>query len=459
LSAAPPAKSKKKPSFLGTLFTKEPSTDAFLQMQIQSQKQLAQNPGRKNPPGMSGVSSVKMPEHVPKVNSKWDGMPRKSKDESERSGSRSGPRSNSRPTSTISSSSRSRSADPASRRSHCRRLSDSTTSSDMPNQKKWERSAPQDRKRVTLGDADSLAGSVSSSNSIQRPPAKSVSIRTQSLKSPSGTSLPQITSFFPDDIPEPPGVPQTNGAHGISSTPDEKSTNEHALRNVPKLQEPVLDYVPDQTASPGLTPLEHSPVTPLSEPVPLQYLGDSAATDDGSVSFTDLAAEANEVVLRSSGSDVLGAPIATRKISKESARAFLAGEARPFRLPDEEQRSLKPKSILKKDTRTQMFGPAIRIVQDLEQRPHSSRERLGLRASIIKTDDSIPWDRVEQDVVKRPDSSRARLGLRASMIKSDDTFPWEWDKEKERRPRSDTLNRASVSKNLLPKSFGIFGKV
>jgi hypothetical protein len=417
-TTAQSAKKKKKPSFLGSLFTKEPSTDAFLQMQDQSRKQLAQNPGRKNPPGMSGVSSVKMPVHVPKVNSKWDGMPQTRNDAHERTSSRA----ESGAGSTRTSSTRSRSADPGDRRSHRKQLSGSTTSSSHANRDRSRKRAHEHHKLVGFGDVDSVAESASSSNSMNHPRSKSISIRTQSLRSPSGTSLPQITSFFPNDIPEPPGVPQIYRNHTLSQDSAKGADEEHDTKDVPTLEEPRPGGISDHASSPSLTSSEQSPITPLSELTTVQHLGPAVVIDD-SLSFLGPDFKLSGSILQSSGPDVLGLPIANKKVSKESIRAFLAGEARPLLLSEDEEQSRRPKSVLKKGTQMQVFTPTFLVQQDLE---------------------------------KRPDSSRARLGLRASMIRSSDAVPWEWNEEKDAVP--DEGKRVASPKTLRPKSLGIFGK-
>ncbi len=231
-----------------------------------------------------------------------------------------------------------------------------------------------------------------------------------------------ITSFFPDDIPEPPGVPQIYGVHAGCRGSVQISTEGCDAADMPKGEETVAEHPSIHVSSPSLTPVEQSPITPFSEVVSTQQLSSSVADMDDS-SFPVPELKVNEVVLRSLGSDILGAPTVTRKVSQESLRAFLAGEAQPLRLSDEDQRSRTPKSILKGSNKWQVFGPGVRVQQDLEN---------------------------------RPDSSRSRLGLKASMIKTDDSFPWDWDQE--RGQRSDNLKPVASPKNLRPRSLGLFGK-
>ncbi|GIZ39507.1 hypothetical protein CKM354_000288900 [Cercospora kikuchii] len=70
-----PTKRKSK-GVLGFLTLKEPSTSAFEEFAEQEKKKLASQKGSNV---LRGVSSQKLPEHVPKVNSKWDGLPESTK--------------------------------------------------------------------------------------------------------------------------------------------------------------------------------------------------------------------------------------------------------------------------------------------------------------------------------------------------------------------------------------------
>ncbi|KAL8902129.1 MAG: hypothetical protein Q9207_004878 [Kuettlingeria erythrocarpa] len=78
---------KKKPSFFGFLAVKEPSTQAFEAYQEQMKKRGTTQNGRANAVGLPGVSSAKLPPTVPKVNSKWDGVPQTAKEKSKKDSS------------------------------------------------------------------------------------------------------------------------------------------------------------------------------------------------------------------------------------------------------------------------------------------------------------------------------------------------------------------------------------
>jgi hypothetical protein len=67
-----PAK-KKKGGMLGFLSLKEPSANA-LAAYADSQRKQASEKG-KSVVGLGGVSQAKLPSHIPKTNSKWDGLP------------------------------------------------------------------------------------------------------------------------------------------------------------------------------------------------------------------------------------------------------------------------------------------------------------------------------------------------------------------------------------------------
>ena len=75
-SSDTPTQSKKKNlSIFGFLKAKEPSTQAWLDYQDSLRKQQQAQHGRVSAVGMPMVSSAKLPPTVPKVNSKWDGVP------------------------------------------------------------------------------------------------------------------------------------------------------------------------------------------------------------------------------------------------------------------------------------------------------------------------------------------------------------------------------------------------
>ena len=81
VSKVPPHSLKAKAASLFRFFNvKEPSKQAWLDYQESICKQQSSNNGRFTPIGLPMVSSARLPSTVPKVNSKWDGVPRSVKE-------------------------------------------------------------------------------------------------------------------------------------------------------------------------------------------------------------------------------------------------------------------------------------------------------------------------------------------------------------------------------------------
>ncbi|KAI9741617.1 MAG: hypothetical protein M1834_000001 [Cirrosporium novae-zelandiae] len=66
---------KRKSTLISFFTTREPSAEAFYKLEQQMQRERASTPKRVSAVGLSAVSSAKLPAHVPKVNSSWDGIP------------------------------------------------------------------------------------------------------------------------------------------------------------------------------------------------------------------------------------------------------------------------------------------------------------------------------------------------------------------------------------------------
>ncbi|KAI9874755.1 MAG: hypothetical protein M1823_007617, partial [Watsoniomyces obsoletus] len=90
---------------------------------------------------------------------------------------------------------------------------------------------------------------------------------------------------------------------------------------------------------------------------------------------------------------------------KQPGEAFLAGEAQPLELPDENEDPAPNNRDLPLrqwgDLRSSFLG----------QKPPDLPSR------------SMDW--VAQDLSKRPDSSRSRLGMKPTMLLRTDAAPWE----------------------------------
>ena len=126
-----------------------------------------------------------------------------------------------------------------------------------------------------------------------------------------------------------------------------------------------------------------------------------------------------------------------RQKGKAQRDAFLAGEARPFELPDEEA------------------GPGPAVIESELDLPIRGSPKQNSKAGAPQ----LPAHaRVQQDLEKRPDSSRARLGLRASMLIRADQAPWDLQ---ELDKTSDNERSASprLSMPVVPKSISkVLGK-
>ena len=69
-------KKKPGPSILGVFSVKEPSKQALREYeQVVKKQQQTSDKGRPSAVGLPMTSAAKMPGHVPKINSKWDGLP------------------------------------------------------------------------------------------------------------------------------------------------------------------------------------------------------------------------------------------------------------------------------------------------------------------------------------------------------------------------------------------------
>ena len=420
-----PVTQKKRSLFGGLFVTKEPTALALERLAAQLEAQH----GELSPRAIPGVSSSKLPEHVPKVNTKWDGVPEalKEREKLQREKARAAKRQ------SVNPSVRSRSAE-GSRQAHARpgdrpQLRKRNSSSTLSSLDSRGRGGHNGQSQYSSTDEMRLSSKTTSSDRdyIQRS-GKAQSAKSQSLRSPSGSSLPAITSFFPNDIPDPPAVPtryqSERSTHTVSSQRT-TSTGRTRYDPVEGLGDATIDVVPEHTSSPAGTPLDRSPVTPSP-------IGQGAIAHEPSI--VPILNRREEAIFVSSGADVLGPPAtSTGKRRVQVPRdAFLAGEARPLELPDDEP------------------GPAI-IESDLPFRQSPKRS--------FKAPQLSAHARVQQDLEKRPDSSRARLGLRASMLVRTDQTPWDW-RELDRNPDPERSTSPRLNVPVVPKRLSkVLGKV
>lgn len=223
-STSKDAKKKKTNSILGFLKVKEPSQAAYEQLAKQQRKQTADK--GKSPvglPGLTNVTPAKLPENVPRVNSKWDGIPETVKaTEQKRKNSTSEGISilpSIRGTSLFSRSS-----------GRGRNASGSTKSGKSP---------------ITETNTDIFMGA-GSKRKGSGPPISPHNQANSPMSSPSTSELPEMSFFFPgstnpqDDLylPGPskgPSIVKASLAQLTPLTPTEKVTNEPASTMLPEL--------------------------------------------------------------------------------------------------------------------------------------------------------------------------------------------------------------------------------
>ncbi|KAF2498603.1 hypothetical protein BU16DRAFT_300122 [Lophium mytilinum] len=293
VSKSPKKEKKKGPSVFGFLTLKEPSQTALEQFAERTRQQAAekagsQSTGRVNAVGLSGVSTQKLPPNVPKVNSKWDGIPEsvKAKEAAQRK--------------SISASKR---GSQYLEGSYSTRFTNHSNGSfNPPNSLASSNSSLKKAQRPP-----SLSRSVSSSGSGPRdlvlryanrpvgifdPAAAGLKTRA-SLTSPSMSSLPEISYFFPSD------------AHG-----------------------PTI-------ATEG-SPPDNQPMTPKD--LSLEIASKNSKVESTGVEDVAWVARSPTLVDFSTDSKIVDTQTIMKRISLN--QGFLAGEAQEVVLPDEDDESV-----------------------------------------------------------------------------------------------------------------------
>ena len=355
----PPLK-KKGGSFLRMFTVKEPSTQAFEDYQKQMMKKGASKNGRVVPVGMPGVSSAKLPPTVPKVNSKWDGVPQAIK-EREKEKDAAVRKSMSGCSRSIASSA----SDRTQSRPSSRGLSRGALDHRVNGKLSYNQSSG------NLSDIYGWENRSSSSGSVARDFA---------FPTPSLSAEAEFTSFFPRYNAQPPNTPSS----------------------VSKQTLPELVVSPEHYASPALTPNDSSPATPPSHPSPKILLASPHSNrdlKDGIKTTTlEISPDTEEVIIKSSGVNILGPPASARR--KAKTQPFPTGEAEQMKFQGE---TLPLRPILKKDSkpRTTSTLPrsppsttAPRTKPDTMKRPNSARGRLGLGVN-VRNSAVAPWDSPE----------------------------------------------------------------
>lgn len=369
-----PPSVKKKSLFSGIFAAKEPSMAAFDHMKMLE----ANHPNLK-----SYTSQRKLPADAPKVASKWDGMPKGYQKEKEKekhapklspdnpSQSLGGP-----PTSTGRSDDSKRE----------RRLSASTTGSHSSRSRGMTRdtnstyTTQHGNPSGSSGISSSRTDSISGDSDTRDTGAK---VRAEFLTSP---SLPDLTSYFPEqphDIQnsasKAPELKDTRGPQSHLPAVDRRLP--HPL---PTLVEPVGSASEHSSSSTcyltALPPIESAPIEGVRIPTPkVKELLSSPRT----VVSKDVPATVQPL-----SPSTRAAPAGVRR--HPTADGFLAGEARPFELLSDEESAVS--EILPQHRSTQhrpdVTTSKVSRPDDLEKRPSSSRNGLGIGASARKPNSS-----------------------------------------------------------------------
>lgn len=302
---------KKSGSIFGFFSVKEPSQQAFEDYQRQLRKKQNSRDGRVPAIGIPGVSSAKMPPTVPKVNSKWDGVPQaiKEKEKEKEGGRRSRIGSDSRSISTARSDESTDSAASGSSRGNRPRYKlPSNSDSSLADVYGWESSS-------ACGDICGHDGSKQPSIS----PSAGVPLSLRPFRSQIG----RHDDYLRIQLPPLP-------AHLAAEDPRKTESD------VELFTEP-----PIHCFSPALTPSESSPVTPdwpfpatNSQPFPKIKVSsaESHPTIKDDIRTTVLKIPSpEEVIVRSFGVQVLGAPATARR--KERLFPTVEGEVNKHIIP------------------------------------------------------------------------------------------------------------------------------
>ena len=277
-SSAPP---KKRPNLLsGLLGVKEPSAQA---LQDYHRHMIKQGGGRVNAVGMPGVSSAKLPATVPKVNSKWNGVPQtlkekeKEKQRNATSPSMPGLSRQSGTSRSIGSERRAMSAGVSSGK----RLSHGTL----------------DEVSVQSGSNNNLADLYGWETTSCHGGGSAIDFAAEhkpsSSRATSSWSVPSLQHNSPFSLRDPPRTPVIPSSYTEFPTPSP----------------PALSY------SPTLTPYDSSPATPdASSPFLSLTSPVSEATHQKDIKTTVLVAPGSaEVIVKSAGVNILGPPAAAKR--------------------------------------------------------------------------------------------------------------------------------------------------
>ncbi|KAI4175221.1 MAG: hypothetical protein LQ343_001757 [Gyalolechia ehrenbergii] len=294
--------------------------------------------GRANAVGLPGVSSAKLPPTVPKVNSRWNGVPQTTKERSKERSISEQPLSN----------------PSASRPLYTSRSTGSNMTSSTLSSTSSTRSAPRSNGKLKF---DHSNGNLSDIYGWEAgTPSSSSSTRSLQLEPRgSGTSAATLCNVgsLSMDPPLSPATPEPSC--GLSA-------------NTPPALEPSSNL-----CSPVIPPALPSPLTPdssVQSPPTLPPF--NSQPNDASLKESSVPGKEG-VVLTSSGTNVLGPPVsATRKIQ---ITTFPSGKGTDFEPPSD-----IPSSILKRPALTHTDSWPLQLAP-LKEAPEGHKDRVTYSAA------------------------------------------------------------------------------
>ncbi|KAL9130756.1 MAG: hypothetical protein Q9217_001152 [Psora testacea] len=372
---------KKSQSFFSGLLTvKEPSARALADYEKQLMKQRTVKAGRLNAVGLPGVSSATLPPEVPKVNSKWDGVPHPLKEKDKKksdvvsrrstlAGSRDASTAWSERSSEKGSLQTSHSRRPVSRGTWGRASVCTTYSSGSRNQLA-------DLYRWEIRD---FAGGGSSRNMSMEQSRRGTARQTSTRSVPVLHS--NASAAF--DVPQPPKIPNIYS--------DQSSPSTSASPNPPG--HPPLSSLSPRDASPA-TPDGHSPLTSIRSEKSQKTLQESqeARQDELRTTTIEAPATVDEVIIRSSGVNILGPPLSAKR-----AQRPLPMQEKDEQRPQTPAKNANLHPILKKESSTPQQRAPLGSFPQSPGSPgtrHSARERLGLGLQ-LRNLEVAPWESPE----------------------------------------------------------------
>ena len=364
---------KKRSNFLSGLFgVKEPSAQALHDYERHLMKQGG---GRVIAVGMPGVSSAKLPATVPKVNSKWDGVPQTLKEKEKQSD--------------------------AARQSMSGSSRQLGTSRSGGLEHRATSTADSSRKRLSRGTLGGVSMRSGSSNNLAElygwetnsshsgSSVINFAAEHRPTTSRSAPPLKQTSSFPSHEPPPPPAIP---------FPPTELSPpSRFGSPNPPSLSySPMLTPCDSLPATPDAPPPFTSLTSPKSEPSPGEHTN---------ITLLEAPVSAEKVIVKSAGVNILGPPAAAKR--KPKPTPLQPSEQRPKTSGADFQSSalLRREEPVSKDTpfpcpTLASYFPSTTSIPDpdppakMPVRRNSTRERLGLSMS-LKNQTAVPWQSPE----------------------------------------------------------------